>query len=68
MTWRKDTRAEAQDNRHFCSGWHDTMNEPRHPRVPRRERKESGGAWLVALPFAVAIAVIALIVKGMKIV
>lgn len=66
MTWRRDTRADAQDSRHFCSGWHDTVNEPRrtHPRVPRPERKASGASWLVALPFAVAIAVIVLVAKG----
>jgi hypothetical protein len=62
MNWRKNTLDQASDSRHACSRWHDTNFE--HPRVPRRERKEAGSWWLLAVPILLATATVVLIVKG----
>jgi hypothetical protein len=63
---RINTREDRSADSQWHSGFRDTMSEPRrpHPRVPRPERKASGASWLVALPFAVAIAVIVLVARG----
>lgn len=63
MNWRRNTRDQFVESRHACSRWHDTNFD--YPRVPRKERKEAGSWWLLAVPILIATATVVLIVKGL---
>lgn len=59
MSWRKNTRAEAGESRHFHSGWDGNSHIP-----DADQADDSAGLWLLAVPILIAIATVILILRG----